>query len=351
MTFASRSAVLALALIGTLSGVPRFVFAEATPADKASARELMREGRQLRDAGDHDGALRKYRAAYAVVPSPVTGLACARELIALGQLTEARELLSELNRLPVTSTETDEGRKARGEVATLLTEISAKIPVVEVAVHGVDDDRQITLEIDGRTVPAIAAAEGWRVNPGTHAIVARAPQRIDQVATVRVAEGERKKIELTFPPPTATKATPKSASTPTPPASTSPTAPATTPAPIAAQPDSSSSGGTMRWVGIGSAGAGVIAMGIGGLVALSAHSSYSDAKSNYCGTGTCTDEGKRLTDDARTRADRAGIVIGIGAAVAVGGVVLWLTAPSDTRKTGVTSVSVGAGTITVGGSF
>jgi hypothetical protein len=87
-----------------------------------------------------------------------------------------------------------------------------------------------------------------------------------------------------------------------------------------------------RIAGIVTLGAGVVAMGVGGVVALMARSDYNTAFDAHCDAQrTCDDEGYEATHDARSRANLATIVVGAGAAVAVTGLVVWLTAPSGTR--------------------
>jgi hypothetical protein len=308
------------ALLG--SSIPRVVLAEPSAAELASARDFMKEGRALRAKGDHEGALKKFLAAFAVVPTPITGLAVAEEQVSLGQLVEARETVGEIDRMPVTKNESDAGKKARADAAALLTDVVARIPVVAVHVSGAAN---VTLTIDGRAVPLPAAEQGFRVNPGAHAIVASAAGRPDQTAKVDVVERERRSIDLAFPTGTD--------------------------APIAKSEPPKSSGST-KVIGLVTAGVGVVALGVGGVIAFSAKGAYTDARDAHCTGGVCDADGKRLTDDARTRANTATIVMGVGAVLAVGGAILWLTAPSASEsKTGITHVNVGLGSIGIGGSF
>lgn len=321
-----RAVSLACCFALAATFVPRGVFAEPTAAELASARDFMKEGKALRAKGDHEGALKKFRAAYAVVPTPITGLAVAEEHVALGQLVEAREVLSEIDRMEVTKNESDIGKKARSDAAALLADLLTRIPAVEVRVTGASD---VTVSIDDRPVPIAAAAEGFRVNPGAHTIVARASGKPDQSAKVTVAERDRRKVELAFPTTEPVVAKPPSDPLPPP-----------------------NSGGTTRAIGLVAAGLGVIAVGVGGALALSAKGKYADARDAHCdGTG-CDPEGKRLTDDARSSANTATIVIGVGAALVVGGAIVWLTAPrASESKTGITHVTIGLGTLGLGGAF
>src|SRR5262245_51869629 len=79
--------------------------AEPTPAEKETARALMAEGRDLRDANDLKSALKRFQAADSIMHVPTTGLEVARTEAALGLLVEARETLQRIARLPSDSSD------------------------------------------------------------------------------------------------------------------------------------------------------------------------------------------------------------------------------------------------------
>ena len=180
-------------------------FAEPSAAYRASAKHWMREGKEFRAKSDHAGALKKFSAAYSVVPTLITGLAVAQVQVALRLLVEARDTLGEIQRMPPKATESADGKVARDEAAGLLTDVVARIPVVEVRVTGAPAGSVVTLTIDGRAVPASAAEDGWRVDPVSHSIVATTTGRPDQSSKLELKERDRKKIELVFPAPEAPK--------------------------------------------------------------------------------------------------------------------------------------------------
>ncbi|HEY4177287.1 MAG TPA: hypothetical protein VGM90_10660 [Kofleriaceae bacterium] len=76
-------------------------------------------------------------------------------------------------------------------------------------------------------------------------------------------------------------------------------------------------------------GAGVIAVGVAGIITLGAKSSYKDALDKNCGgsTSMCNAQGLSDTHDAKHTANIATVVTVIGLASVGTGVVLWLTAP------------------------
>ena len=112
--------------------------------------------------------------------------------------------------------------------------------------------------------------------------------------------------------------------------------------------ESASPGQTQRTIGLVTAGAGVIALGIGAVVVLGAKSDYDDATSG-CGT-SCPRDRTTRANDARDAANLGGIVLGVGlAAVAAGGIVFF-TAPSSSSAPSA-SLRVGPGMHTAVGTF
>jgi hypothetical protein len=332
--------------------------AETSESDRATARTLMREGKQARTAGDHGEAAKKFRAAYALVATPVTGIAFARELVALGHLVEASDLLVAIGRMPVSPTETSEGAKARTDAATLLAEITPKIASVVVSLDGWSAGRTPQVTIDGARSDVAAAGAGVRLDPGVHEIVVRVDGR-EQAKTVSLAEGARGSGAFDFtppPPPPIPSPPPTTIGAPSvaAPATTTPGLAGASAAPrvdgrrsVLVSPSSS-----LRWASVAAIGAGAIGLGVGGLLGLSAKSSYDDARRLHCPTGACDPQGLSGIADAQGRARVATVFVGVGAVVAATGVVLWLAAPSGAEaKTGVHAVGLGPSSITLVGSF
>ena len=101
-------------------------------------------------------------------------------------------------------------------------------------------------------------------------------------------------------------------------------------------------------VAIASAGAGVVALAVGTIFALQAHSNWNDAKGMGCDdSGVCrTQAGADLVNDAGSKATIGTIGISAGIVLIAGGAALWFFTPTPEReaKAAVTpSVSVGPG--------
>lgn len=318
------SLVLASTLV--VAACPPLALAESTPADKASARDFMRDGKELRAKGDHAGALKKFRAAYSLVPTPITGVAVAQEQVAVGQLVEARETLGEIERMPAKATESDEGRKAREDATALHAQIAPKIPTLEISVKGLAAGKSVVLTVDGAPVPAVAAEQGIRVNPGAHVVVAKVDAE-ERTKSVDLKEGQRAKVELDF----SAVAAPKPPETPKPiepPVTTSPVTPPTTalspgtPATV----DTGSSGSGQRTAGLVLAVGGVVLGGVGGYLAFKGNDQFKNPGDDM---GVCdtTCQSNQSAGQSKTRIG-VGLIV-VGAAAAVTGVVLYLVAPKS----------------------
>jgi hypothetical protein len=96
-------------------------------------------------------------------------------------------------------------------------------------------------------------------------------------------------------------------------------------------------------------GAGVVGLGIGTVFALGAKSRY-DESAGECNANVCTPQGVGIRDEARGKGNLATIFGGVGAAALVGGVVLYLTAPSGSVDS-KTAVIAGPGSVWLSGRF
>lgn len=110
-------------------------------------------------------------------------------------------------------------------------------------------------------------------------------------------------------------------------------------------------------------GVGVVGLGASGYLAFDARDTYNSALDTHC-TGAkdmCSDEGLRLTADARGQANLATVFAIAGSVVAAGGLVLYLTAPSSGRAESLSRnaealyvtpvIGAGAGLVVLGGRY
>jgi hypothetical protein len=167
-------------------------FADASAADRETARRFMAEGRDRRNHNDHKGALVSFMAADAIMHVPTTGLEVAREHVAVGNLVEARDTALRVTRIPPQRGEPRPFTRARAEARAMSDDLAKKIPTITVQVRGADKDASIS--IDGASIPP--AAMGTRsVNPGHHTIVVSAGDK-EANAEVDVGEAEQKQVQV-----------------------------------------------------------------------------------------------------------------------------------------------------------
>ena len=185
---------------GLLVGGP--AWADPSPSDVESAKVQFTEGLELRGKNDEAGALAHFKAAYALVPSPITGLELGRTQLALGQILEGRATLLEASRMPKKDSESEKAVEARAEAAKLADEAKVRLASLQVTLDNPPKD--VTLTIDDAIIPPDAATTPRVVNPGHHVIVARGDGKVGR-AEVDVQSGEQKAVPLTLvseaPPP------------------------------------------------------------------------------------------------------------------------------------------------------
>ncbi len=240
------------------------------------------------------------------------------------------------------------------KIHALADELDVNVPRITLKVpDGADPDIVETVTLDGKPVsPAVYGVE-QRVDPGAHVIeftvLGKARKKV-----VPVERGGSSEISLDIPKGKGTgkkgdgwktkKPDPNGEPKPDP------------EAPIGATPPAP--GRNQRIAGIVVGASGVVAVGIAGVVTLSARSKYKDALSAHCmgSTKMCDDAGLDATHAAKHTANIATVVTIIGSAAVIGGVVLYLTAPkgghADEHALRITPVvGTDGAAVILGGSF
>jgi len=344
----------ALALAGALGAlavlVPAVARAQAPAAPPTedqieAAKVLYKEARELRRQGRQREATDKALEAFHTAATPVTALQVGELLVEGGRLVEARDIARGVALLPVSPRESDKGRDARAQAAALGAQLDSRIPKLAFA----NRPPAVQLSLDGRPL-APSDPTAWQgVDPGPHVLLLRVDEKPCTTINLALSEGEERTVDLH-----GAASACRVESAPLPPAPPSPPRPAVlAPAPAPAPPKGGEPAGgtpgeahTQRWIGLSLGVAGLAAVGVGGFVALSAKSDY-DGVASACPNNVCSQTAFDTRNAARSRADVAGVVMGVGAAAVVGGVVLWVLEPSPGRV----GVSVGPGSLGVAGSF
>lgn len=297
-----------------------------------SGRELYRQARELQQAGKMKEALDRSLEAYRVAPTPVTAVLAALLLEGAGHLVEARETARSVTGMPLSPRETDKGREARQQAAVVAASLDARIPKIAVA----GQPAGAVVLLDGRSL-GTSDSGAWRgVDPGTHSLIVRIADKTCTSVHLTLGEGEERTIDLHD----VAASCPGDAST-TPPPMLTPTA-ATPPAHVEAPPLPADEGHAWRVRGVALGALGVAGFAVGGVLALTAKHDY-DSVAYECPPVGCNQDGYNVRNDARFRGDVATVVIGVGAAAVVGGVLMWWLAPPSPAS----QIRVGLGTVAV----
>lgn len=245
---------------------------------------MLTEGNQLVRRGDFAAALKRYRAAYELFASPKLLINIGTSLRHLARDAEAARVYEQYLSHPEA-----EPQKA-AEVKALIGELEALVARLTIVLN-VPDAR---VRVDGRLLPERSTRTTVRVDPGEHTIVAEREGRQPAVGSVQLGAGEQRTLSLTLLAPGE---------------------------PVA-------DGGTQRIVaysmgGLAVAG-GILGAVFGGLFL----SSESEAE-DHCDAIRCDEQGVAAVDEAAGRGMVANVAFIASAVVAVGAVVVYLTAPSD----------------------
>jgi hypothetical protein len=346
----SRRAIFALALLVPMTARADPPAAPPSEDEVELAKGLYKEARELERQGRTKEALDKALEAYRTAATPCTGLEAGQLLIEQARLVESRDILRAVPMMPVSPRETDRGKECRQQAAVVAGSLDSRIP--KLAVSG--RPKGVDLLLDGKILPPSESAAWQGVDPRPHTLLVRTEDRTCSTITVNLAEGEVRTIDLhdvasschLETPPAETPRTVPIARPPAPPPEPAPTQP---PAPEHTSPS------TLKWAGLTLGGVGVVALGVGGALALTAKSDY-ESVNRECPGNVCVDSRSyNVRVDARTRADWATGTMVVGGLAAASGLLMWLLAPSEisARPSDQARVhlAVGPGTVGLSGRF
>ena len=253
--------------------------AASTEADKA--RVLYNEALDMRDAGDHKGALQLFLAAYSHVRSPVIGVDLAHEQLQLGHVVDALAVVEEIGRMPVTADETEKSGLARAEAARLASDLPKRVGTLRVTT-GRPLHAGERILVDGVDVPEGELAKGRRIDPGKHTILVRAAPDLQR--DVVLAEGESSDLVIPLDDPRP-------------------------PAPPIAPATATRTTSPLTYLGFGIAGAGLVVGGITGLAAFSKTASLDHACAS---NGNCPPDRDADIRSARTMGSVSTLAFAVG---------------------------------------
>lgn len=311
--FAARSTTVSKPLrIAVLAVVLASSARAAAQNPSVVAESLFQEGKKLMAEGKYAEACPKLAESYKLDPG-----AGALTATALCHKAEGKTASAWIEFKEVVSLAKRDGRKDREQVAVdAIAELEPKLSKLRINVF---PSMRATTEVklDDAVVPRAAIGQAYPADPGTHRITATAAGKKPFETTVQIgAERDEKTVDV---PALADDETAKLVVRPE------------TQAPVKEAPPPPPASNTQRYIGYGVAGAGVVAVAVGGIFGLRAISK-DDESNNLCGDPCASPEGLALNDDARSAATISNVVIGLGLAAVAGGVILALTAPKASPR-------------------
>jgi hypothetical protein len=311
------------------------VHAQSGGDSKAAAEALFDDGRKLMSASKYAQACAKFEASQALDPGVGTSLNLADCYEKMGRSASAwaqfRETISAARRAG--SSERERIARERSDA------LEPKLSYLTIITWKGQD---VTVSRDGQALDAAVLSTPIPVDPGTHAIAASAPGKRAWTTDVTVRDNADR-VSVSVP---ILADEPK-------PLQPSARNEAPVPPPTAAEADARSESrarGAQRTIGIVAGAVGVAGIATGTVFGIKAASTWSDAKSKCNPYPYCGANGKKLADEAADSGTIATIAFIAGGVSLAAGVVLWLTAPSDTSERGV-ALGVGPGALDVHGRF
>lgn len=321
---------IALVLVMLCAGT----FAHAQP--KAEGTRLFEEGRELAKAGKFAEACEAFQKSFSIDRAPGTALNFGDCLEKLGQLRKSWQMYDEAAREfeKLGDARSKFARERAAAVAPRLGTLTVKVAEPKLA--------GLVVKIGNESLPPQSQMVE-RYEPGSIEVTASAPGRVSFSSAARTAAGANVIVEIPVLAKTdagGTAIVPPPVDPPPPPASEAP-AGRRSPARVK--------------LSIGLGAGGVVALAVGGGLALSARSSYNDAvDSMQCmkvaGRLECSPDGAEQVRSAGTRANIATACAVGGGVLAVAAVVLYVTAPREKLQVApmASATSVGLG---ISGSF
>jgi hypothetical protein len=280
--------------------------------DQAAARALLTEARKMMKEGAYDKACPKLEAASKLYPGSGVLLNLGDCFEHAGRLASAWTVFGEAGTRARTSSHPEDEVEAKRRQSLLERRLQ------RIAIHVVKDAPALVVKRDGTVVDRGAWDTALPVDPGVHTVTAEAAGRAPWTTHVTTSQpGQTLTVEV--PELSVSDAT---ASTPPP------------SAPRDAAARGSSYWTTRRIAGLSLLGAGVVGVGVAGILGLVAKSEYSTAEGES-GAAQRADSASAVKGG-----DAATVVMVVGGVVAATGLVVWLTAPSASVSVGTTGRQV-----------
>jgi hypothetical protein len=285
----------------------------ATPAFADKADDLFKAAKKLMAEKKYAEACPKFEQSYKLDPGIGVELNLGKCYEDWGKLGKAYHAYADAE---------GKAKDAHDDRATkihaLVQKLEPQVPRLLIHIPPGSNTEGLTVAIDGVTVGKNELDAPQLVDPGPKQIVYSIDGAPTKTKLVAVERGGSSDITLELP---HARGAPVDAGEgePTPHRPPEPAEPEL--------PDTTGHG--QRVAGVAVASVGAVAMGVSAYLGLKARGTYKDALAAHCMgmTNACDAQGLRETHDARSAANTATIIFGVGAAAAITGVVIYLIAP------------------------
>jgi hypothetical protein len=286
-----------------------------TDSDKATARELAKEGADALEKKDFAKAEDRFTRADKLFHAPTLVLGLARAQVGLGKLVAAQENYHSILREELTPNAPEAFVQAQADARKELTALTPQVPWVVLSVEGASDLSQAKVKIGSDVVPAAALGVKRAIDPGEHTVRVELPGYEPAEKTFSVTPGATASVSVTLSP-ARPDAPPKGTSGPV-------------------EPPPPSGGGLFPHqdvvgivlLGVGSAG--VVVGAVTGALALQKHDDLVAAGCTDAGCPASQQEALGSYHTLGTLSTAGFITGGVGLAA---GLVLVLTAPKAPKK-------------------
>lgn len=324
--------------------------AHADPIDQAGARELLKQGYQLKQQRKYAEALERLLESLRLDSQVKTLINIADCEEQLGHLVLAQKHWI----LARDQAQLQGAEPARSEAERRLSALEQRMPRLTIKLT---EPSGLMAEVrrDGVLLGRVALGIPLPVDAGPHEVRVNAPGRAEQRYSVEAVDGETKLLEVTVgpdngggPTPVAVAARPLAAGAPSPPA-VAPAREVAAPSPersresgvslSASQPGHDGLWSVQRVASLSVAGLGVVAFGAAGYSWWRANAQHDEAQ-GACAP-QCSDAARGMQGSAQDNARRSTIFAIAGGVLLGGGAALWLTAPSAPRRVALVPLATG----------
>lgn len=282
---------------------------------QAQGRALFNDGVTLFNKGDYEAACPKFEASLKAFPGLGTRGKLAECYEKLGRYASAWQAYRDVAQLAMRGGDPTREQVAAGRAKAL----EPKLSYFTITLPPANDAPGLVIKRGGTELERSKLGSAEPVDSGAISIEVSAPGRKTFTTQMTAAQGQSTKFEV---PPLM----PLPSAAPPPPPPPPPVSGDHEPPGIHGDPPA-----WQKPVGLVLVGVGVVGLGVGTVFGLSAKSKYNDAfDSGSCDRSTkqCDGAGQSAIDDARSKATLSTILFAAGGVLAVGGAIVFLTAPS-----------------------